>query len=298
MKKAFGNLLIIFAFFALPYFAQTNEAKKIDEFNQSYYAEAIARMDFLAMTLAEQPNAKAYIIVYSGNKDNPGSSYRYANRLKNYLKYRRIDEKRVIAIGGGQLENQITQLWVVPEGANPPAQSVSFSSNQISASESTKFDQYTVKLPQEGEWDVWDGSYEDEPTRLSRLAEVLRQRKDLRLYIVARSQGVYNYKPIGRLLPDGKRKYIAIRSKKLSDPVGFDLKLASAEKRYLIKELGIEPSRIETIGNGYSLLEDSEKEITSEQPISTLHIARKIELWLVPVGESKSIREILNRSIK
>jgi hypothetical protein len=300
MKKAFGNLLIIFAFFALPYFAQTNEAKKINEFNQSYYAEAIGRMDVLAMTLAEQPNAKAYIIVYSGDKDNPGSSYRYANRLKNYLKrVHRIDEKRVIAIGGGQLENQMTELWIVPEGANPPAQTVFFSRNQISASEPTMFDRYVVKLPREGEWDVWDGSHENEPTRLTRVAEVLRQRKDLRLYIVARSQAVYNYQRTGRKLPDGRQKHIAIRSRKLSDPVGFDLKLASAEKRYLIKELGIEPTRIEAIGNGYNLLEDSEKEITSDRVLSTPHIARTVELWLVPINESKLIlKKILQRSIK
>lgn len=298
MKKTFGNLLIIFAFFAFTCSAQTSEAKKIDEFNQSYYADAIARMDFVAMTLAEQPNTKAYIIVYSGSKDNPGSSFRYANRLKNYLLTRRVDEKRVVAIGAGQKEEQITEVWIVAEGAMLPSQTVFFSSEQISASQLTKFDQYTIKLPQEGEWDVWDGSYEDEPTRLTRLAEVLRQRKDLRLYIVARAQGVYVYKPVSKKLPDGRRKYIQVRSSKLSDPTGFDQKMANIDKAYLIKKFGIEPSRITAVGNGYSLFAKSEVEILSpnEAKLTSSVAARNIELWLVPKNELKPVlKTILKR---
>ena len=150
MKETFINLLMSFIFFVIVCPAQTSEAEKIDEFNQSYYADAVARMDFVAVTLAERPNAKAYIIVYSGNKDYPGSSYRYANRLKNYLLYRRVDGKRVIAVGAGQKDKQITEVWIVPDGAKPPPQTAFFSSDQISADQPTKFDQYTVKLPQEG----------------------------------------------------------------------------------------------------------------------------------------------------
>jgi hypothetical protein len=290
MKQAIF-LLIICALIAIPCFAQDAQARKFDEFNQSYYAEARARTINLVSALAQEPDSTAYIIVYTGSQDLVGSGYRFANRLRNYLVSIGTDGKRVVAIAGGRRETQITELWIVPNGAKAPVPTSVFSPEQIPTDQLIKFDSYPVRLPTEGEWDVWDGIYEDETARLTSIAEVLKKRSDLRLYIVARAQGVYVYKPVSTKLSDGTRKYIQVRSSKLSDPIGFDRKLANTEKAYLIKQFGIEASRIAAVGNGYSLLGKSEPEMLSpnEAKITSSTAARSIELWLVPKNELKPV---------
>lgn len=298
MKQRFLYLIIIGTLFLIPCLAQTKVARKFEEFDQSYFADAIARMDSLAVALVNEPNATAYIIVYSDSDDFPGSSHRYANRLRNYLVSRRIDGNRVVAVGGGLQEAQNTEVWIVPEGATPPVPAAVFLSGQIPANQLVKFDAYPIKLSSESEWDVWDGSYEDEAARLGRVAELLKKRTDLSLYIIARSQGVYVYKPVNNKLSDGKRKYSQVRSSKLSDPVGFDQKLANSEKKHLIKEFGVEGSRIKAIGNGYNSISEPAPEIISSDllPLTSSYAARTIELWLVPANEPKTIlTKILQR---
>ncbi len=288
MKQVLPKLILLILLF-VPCVGQTTEAIRFDVFNQSYYAEAIARMDAAASTLMKTPNLSIYIIV-TGHEKYAGIPHRYGNRLRNYLvDYPGMDAKRIVAIGGACQEEQLTEIWLVPDGANPPVPTCNFSSEKIPANQLTQFDRYKIQFPSEGGWDVWDGSFEDEFTRLGKVAELLKQRSDLSLYIIARAQGVYEYKPFGKKMSDGKRKYIQVRSRKLSDPVGTDQKIASGEKRYLINKYRLKASRIIALGRGYnSLSKPDEQILDSDDVTGATFIARTVELWLVPKNTPKT----------
>jgi hypothetical protein len=286
-------LSIIFVLFLITCSAQTKEAQKFTEFGFAHYGESSAQMDAVASELLNNPNVKVHIIVYGGENDYPGVSHRYAQRLRVYLIVRGVDAKRIIAIGAGSQKEQHTEIWLVPDGAKPPIPTSVFSSEGIPANQLIQFDEYPFELPNDDDdHDMWDGRYESEFARLGRVAELLKKRSDLRLYIIARAQAVYVYKPIGRKLKDDKRKYIQVRSPKLSDPIGTDRKIANEERRSLIKEFGIQASRIIAIGNGYQELPKSEPEILiSDNSHGIAYVGRIIELWLVPKNEPKPILE-------
>jgi hypothetical protein len=84
--------------------AQTSNsaARKFDEFGDIQASDLIARLDNLAVTLANEPNSKAFLIVYRTRRDLPGLSNRYAHRMKSYLvDTRGISPERVITVDGG-----------------------------------------------------------------------------------------------------------------------------------------------------------------------------------------------------
>lgn len=291
-------LSTIFTLFLITCLAQTKEAQKFTEFGFAHYGESSAQMDAVASELVNNPNVEGHIIVYGGENDYPGVSHRYAQRLKVYLVFRGIDAKRIIAIGAGRQKQQHTEIWLVPDGAKPPVPTSVFSSEEIPANQLIKFDEYPFELPNDVDFDMWDGRYESEFARSGRVAEILKKRSDLRLYIIARSQAVYVYKPIGRKLKDGSRKYIQVRNLKLSDPIGTDKKIANQERRNLIKDYGIAASSVIAVGNGYQTLLKSEPEILSSDNSQGLHyVGRTVELWLVPKKEPEPVLEkILNGS--
>jgi hypothetical protein len=288
MKQVLFPLIHLILFF-IPCLGQTTEATRFDVFNQTYFAVATGHMDRVASALMETPNLRAYIIV-AGDEKYPGIPHRYANRLRNYLvNYRRIDANRVVAIGGDCQEAQQTEIWLVPNGAIPPVPTCVSSSMKIPTNQVIQFDRYTIKFSNEGEWDVWDGIFEDKFTRLGKVGELLKQRSDLRLYIIARAQGVYEYKPFGKKMSDGKQKHIQVRSRNLSDPPGTDRKLASGEKRHLINVYGIKSSRIIALGRGYNLLSKPDVQILDSKDVAgSTFVARTVELWLVPNNTPKT----------
>jgi hypothetical protein len=292
MKQSILNLAIwiFFVFCAFNVVAQqmgaVESARKFDEFGYIHYGDASARMDNLAWSLRSESNITAYIIVYAGRDDYRGLSHRYAYRLKNYLVNHEIDPSRVVAIDGGRREKQHTDIWLVPSGATPPAPRLALPVEPIPSRESLKFDEYPIAFPGDEDFDNWDGRYEDPVSRLDAVAALLKEHSDLRLYIIARAQGVYVPRPIRKTFHRGKRQYVHVRSNKLSDPSGTDRRLANEEKRYLIEKHGIEAGRIIAIGHGYNELRKSKSELLSREEAigSRSYVARTIELWLVPSG--------------
>ena len=67
--------------------AQTSNAtaRKFDEFGDIQPSNLIARLDNLAVMLSDEPNSKAFLIVYRTRRDLAGLSSRYAHRMKGYL---------------------------------------------------------------------------------------------------------------------------------------------------------------------------------------------------------------------
>jgi len=58
-------------------------ARKFDEFGDILASDLIARLDNLAVTLANEPNSKCFLVVYRTWRDLPGLSNRYAHRMKS-----------------------------------------------------------------------------------------------------------------------------------------------------------------------------------------------------------------------
>jgi len=101
-------------------FSQTADktAIKFDEFGDIQASDLIARLDNLAIQLQNQPNAKAFVVVYRTRRDLPGLSNRYAHRMEGYLVATRgIDPKRIVTVDGGEALCLTQELWIVPPGA-------------------------------------------------------------------------------------------------------------------------------------------------------------------------------------
>ena len=97
------------------------EAKKVDEFGEVNSEGEMARLDNFAIELQTEPLAKGYVIVYSGPKSKPGDASKSLTRIAGYLtKNLGIDAARIVTIDGGKKSAVTTELWLVPEDAEPP----------------------------------------------------------------------------------------------------------------------------------------------------------------------------------
>lgn len=97
------------------------EARKLDEYGKIALKDENGRLGNFAIELSNDPTAQGYIIAYGGRVSKAGYAKKMANRAKAYMVKRRgLDAKRVITIDGGLREEPLTELWVVPGGAQPP----------------------------------------------------------------------------------------------------------------------------------------------------------------------------------
>lgn len=95
-------------------------ADKFDEFGDILASDLIARLDNLAIALANEPTAKAFLLVYRTRRDLPGLSSRYAHRMKSYLvETRGMSAPRVVIVDGGVAPCLWQELWIVPPGSAP-----------------------------------------------------------------------------------------------------------------------------------------------------------------------------------
>ena len=162
------------------------QARKVTDYvNQFTTCNAGAHLDLFAIELQNNPTAKGYVIIYGP----PGPENKYGERgvgaTKNYLVMSRgIEESRIKAVYAGHYQNTqevLTELWLVPEGAQPPPRS-----------------KYKPDFGFEGkffEMDLWDGpvvgvsDVEGWSSWIEAgfvgLSEMLRRRKDASVYLVA-----------------------------------------------------------------------------------------------------------------
>jgi hypothetical protein len=98
-----------------------NKPRRFDEFPSVSFDDDKARLDNLAIELQNDPTARAYVIVYGGERSRPGTADRLGNRANNYLTQTRgIDPSRVTVVNGGTRERNYFELYIVPQGAEPP----------------------------------------------------------------------------------------------------------------------------------------------------------------------------------
>jgi hypothetical protein len=96
----------------------------IDEFGRVGGCDHSARLDNFAVELQQNPDRMGYILVYGPAGKANGSAYYRGGVTRDYLvNSRGINPARLVVINGGRYQRMgesITQLWVVPRGADPP----------------------------------------------------------------------------------------------------------------------------------------------------------------------------------
>jgi hypothetical protein len=95
--------------------------KCYDCFPFTAFDDTKARLDNLAIELQNSPGSQGYIIAYAGRSSRAGQADRLIKRAKDYMVNQRgIDASRISVINGGTRDTDYFELWVVPQGAEPP----------------------------------------------------------------------------------------------------------------------------------------------------------------------------------
>jgi PEGA domain len=103
---------------ALP---QLSTPKRFDEFPSIAFDDDKARLDQMAIELQNSPGSQGYIIAYAGRRSRPGEAERMGKRAVEYLTTTRgISRDRLVFVNGGYRESNAFELWLVPQGAEPP----------------------------------------------------------------------------------------------------------------------------------------------------------------------------------
>lgn len=201
-------------------------ARKFDEFGDTQASDLIARLDNLALALANEPNSKAFLIVYRTRRDLPGLSNRYAHRMKSYLvDSRGVSAERVVIVDGGVASCLSQELWIVPPGSAPKPREDAYDNSYKPSV--YKFDEHYYQMGN----DPVDNSYWPvAPANLigylEAFGETLLKDRKLIAYLVA--------------FRDVKR-----------DNRGRPQLMLRTERNFLIREFRIKPSRIKTVEGGY-----------------------------------------------
>jgi hypothetical protein len=107
-------------------------ARKYDEYGNIRFNDEKARLDNFAIELQNNPGAQGYIIAYGGRVGRAGEAQRRADRARDYLvNTRGIDASRIVTVDGGYREELTVQLWIVPQGATPPAAEPSVDPSEV-----------------------------------------------------------------------------------------------------------------------------------------------------------------------
>lgn len=94
-------------------------ASKADEFGDLAVEKENERIEAIAGVLS-QSSDNLYLIAYAGRSNVRGYAGTALRRIKAQLATRGIPANRIGAIDGGFREQPAYELWIVPEGAEPP----------------------------------------------------------------------------------------------------------------------------------------------------------------------------------
>ncbi len=95
--------------------------RKFDEYYDISRNDEKARLDNFAIELQNAPGSQGYIIVYPSQKAKSDEAQSRATRISDYLvNSRGLDASRFTVAMGKAREGWLFELWVVPQGAQPP----------------------------------------------------------------------------------------------------------------------------------------------------------------------------------
>lgn len=205
---------------------QNPDARKFDEFGDIQASDLIARLDNLAIQLANEPLTKAFLIVYRTKRDLPGLSNRYAHRMKSYLvDSRGVPAERIIIVDGGVASCLSQELWIVPPGAAPKPREDAYDNSYRPSV--YKFDEHYYHLGNDPpDYSYWPVAPANLIGYLESFGETLLKDRKLVGYLVA-------FRDVER------------------DNQHTPQRMLRTERNFLIKEFRINPSRIKTVVGGY-----------------------------------------------
>jgi hypothetical protein len=95
--------------------------RKFDEYYDIARNDEKARLDNYAIQLQSEPGTQGYIIVYPSRKAKADEAQERATRISDYLiNSRGLDASRFNITLGGARDGWMFELWIVPQGAQPP----------------------------------------------------------------------------------------------------------------------------------------------------------------------------------
>ncbi|HYX30855.1 MAG TPA: PKD domain-containing protein [Pyrinomonadaceae bacterium] len=98
-----------------------NKPRKFDEYYDIARNDEKARLDNYAIQLQQEPGSQGYVFVYPSRKAGPSAAQARAQRIIDYLVTTRgIDSHRLVVTMGPARDEWLTELWIVPEGVQPP----------------------------------------------------------------------------------------------------------------------------------------------------------------------------------
>lgn len=129
------NLVLIFVFcfiFCANAFGQ--EAEKIVEFENIPCDQYLAEMDNAVIYSQNNPTAQIYILIYEGKEftynkrkkksefvnSAKGTAEAKIGSIKKYYSIRKYPTDRIVFVKAGFREETTVEIWLVPEGVEPP----------------------------------------------------------------------------------------------------------------------------------------------------------------------------------
>lgn len=107
-------------------------ARRLDELNGFGCEDEIARLDFYAVELQNDPLSEGYVIAYGGRQAKRDEAQARLARIREYLvENRGVDSARIKIVDGGHRAEAIVELWVKPVTAIAPAATPTLKKNQV-----------------------------------------------------------------------------------------------------------------------------------------------------------------------
>jgi hypothetical protein len=188
-------------------------ARKFYEFGNTHADNEMAYLDLFALELSQNPKLRGAIVGYSEQQVLRGQFLRRIHGYWNYLVNKRgVEAHRLEVVEGGNRENIMTELWLVPDGARLPGPTPERRTNRRLP---LKFDEVSIGVGCEPEFTLNLYELDD---GLKFYAEALRE----------------NPRTEGRIIVYSRRR----------NPAGRAAAVARHTGNLLVREYKIEPHRI------------------------------------------------------
>lgn len=228
MGKILATLFFVVASFIVAS-AQSEQsrpqAKQIDAFGQIQVSDMLARLDYFATELQNNPQSTGLIVIYPQTNKFPGWYLRRGFWAKGYLvKARGLDASRINVVNGGFHNEVGYELWTVPPGANSPLSPFDWAVQLSREKTPYLFDRFVLEsaapVAEYGDYEA----YLDNKEIYESFVAALKSDPAARGYIIAYARR-------------GNR-------------VGTDRKIAAREKLSILKLHPIGADRIVAVGGG------------------------------------------------
>lgn len=185
MKRALFVLALVCALCARSQ-ARADVPGLIDAFGNIQTSDLLARLDNYATELQNAPQSVAFIVAYPQANKFPGWPLRRALWCRAYLiKGRMIDAGRVHVVNGGFRDDVRFELWVEPQGAQPPVRPFDLAAELAREKTPYLFDLFYILENPPGVPDVDEYDYLDDVDSYEPFVTTLRNDPAARGLVVA-----------------------------------------------------------------------------------------------------------------